>query len=67
MPHDPDIAKAYREMRIARGWVKERTTRRWQLAAAAVTNHLPLNGPAVLKHATNTANVGKRSIVKKPT
>lgn len=64
MSHDPDIAQAYREVRQAERWRKERLTPRWQLAAAAATNHNLLNGPSLLKHATDAKAVGKRKIVK---
>lgn len=64
MSHDPIVAQAYREHRIAKRWAKERTTDRWRLAQAAATNHMLLHGPSVLKHATDPKAIGKRKIVK---
>lgn len=65
MSHDPIVAQAYREVREAERWRKERLTPRWQLAVAAATNHNLLNGPSLLKHATDLKVVGKRKVVKK--
>lgn len=67
MAHDPDIAQAYREVSTAKRWRKERLTSRWQLAAAAASNHNLLHGPSVLKHATKPELVGKRTLVKRKT
>lgn len=65
MSHDPDIAQAYREVRQAKRWVKERQSPRWKLAQVAATNKLPLNGScAVFKSPEHQPNVGKRSVYK---
>lgn len=61
---DPTIAQAYREVKTAKRWHKERLTDRWRLAQAAATNHMLLHGPSVLMHATNLKDVGKRKLVK---
>lgn len=69
MPHDEAVAQAYREVRQAERWRKERLTPRWQLAAAAATGRNLLHGPTLLKHATspdvNPKAGGKRTVVKK--
>lgn len=62
---DPTIAQAYREVKTARRWHKERLTDRWRLAQAAATNHNLLTGPSVLMHATNPQDIGRRKVVKK--
>lgn len=62
---DPIIKQAYAEVAKVRGWERERESPRWKLAQATATNRLPLNGPGLLKHATNPQAIGKRKVVKK--
>lgn len=62
---DPSITRAYAEVAEARRWKRERESPRWKLAQATATNRLPLNGPGLLKHATNPDKVGKRAIIKR--
>jgi hypothetical protein len=65
MSHDPAIRQAYAEVAEVRRWRRERESPKWKLAQASVINRLPLNGPAVLKHATNPQAVGKRTVCKR--
>ena len=65
MSHDPAIRQAYAEVAEVQRWRRERESPKWKLAQASVINRLPLNGPAVLKHATNPQDVGRRKVVKK--
>lgn len=59
---DPAIRQAYAEVAEVRRWRRERESPKWKLAQASAIDRLPLNGPAVLKHATA---VGKRTVCKR--